>query len=313
MKKIIGVAAIASLIVSASCGDKDASAVSGYEGLNNFNDSMSYCIGANIANNFKDNGLDKSFSTSAFDRGMKDGLAGGELMLAADQMNEIMRAQVMQLRMDTTPFKYTPNAIKEITALENMKDSVSYFLGIDISGGMQGGGIMDYYAEPAFYKGMEDVLLGKTPVLSDSIGKILFDKIKEIEIAKMQVEGTEFLNAKSAQADVVTLPSGLRYKILKEGAGAKPTANDTVMAHYHGTFIDGGVFDSSVERGEPTKFGVSQVIAGWTEALQLMPLGSKWELYIPYDLAYGAQGRPGIPPYAPLVFEVELLEIMKAK
>jgi FKBP-type peptidyl-prolyl cis-trans isomerase FklB len=315
MKKLIGFGAIAALMLSASCGgDKGVTAVTGFNGLDSFNDSLSYCIGANIAGNFQQNSLDKSFSTKAFDKGMKDGLEEGtELLLAMESMDAVMRQQVMMLRMDTTPVKYTPEAIGGFTSLGSLKDSMSYFLGVNVSGSMKSGGIIDYYSEPSFYKGMEDVLMGKDAKLSDSLGKILFEKISAIETAKIQVEGEEFLNAKSAEADVVTLPSGLRYKILKEGKGAKPTAVDTVLAHYHGTFIDGTVFDSSVERGEPSKFGVTQVIPGWIEALQLMPLGSKWELFIPFDLAYGAGGRPGIPPYSPLVFEVELIEIMKAK
>lgn len=313
MKKIIGIIGASALLLSASCGGNDGSAVAGYNGLDNFNDSLSYCIGANIAGNFMQNSLHKAFSTTAFDKGMKDGLAEGDLLIEMEPMDPIMREQVMLMRMDTTAFDYVSEPIGNITALSNLEDSMSYFLGVNVAGSMKGGGINNYYSEPSFYKGMEDILLGKEGVLSDSLGKLLFDQIQQVEMKKMQEEGTAFLNEKSGETDVVTLPSGLRYKILKEGAGAKPTAMDTVMAHYHGTFIDGGVFDSSVERGAPTKFGVSQVIKGWTEALQLMPLGSKWELYIPYDLAYGEQGRPGIPPFSPLIFEVELLEIIKAK
>jgi FKBP-type peptidyl-prolyl cis-trans isomerase FklB len=110
---------------------------------------------------------------------------------------------------------------------------------------------------------------------------------------------------------VVTLPSGLQYEVLKAGKGAIPTAADRVKVHYHGTLVNGTVFDSSVNRGEPASFGVTQVIAGWTEALKLMPVGSKWRLYIPYDLAYGAQDRGTIKPFSNLIFDVELLEIEK--
>ena len=109
--------------------------------------------------------------------------------------------------------------------------------------------------------------------------------------------------------EVTTLPSGLQYEVLTTGTGAIPTDTDRVRVHYHGTLIDGTVFDSSVERGEPTTFGVTQVIAGWTEALQLMPVGSKWRLYVPYDLAYGSQDRGEIKPFSTLIFDVELLGI----
>jgi len=126
-----------------------------------------------------------------------------------------------------------------------------------------------------------------------------------------QSEGIAFLEENSKRTEVVTLASGLQYEILTEGAGATPTASDNVKVHYHGTLIDGKVFDSSVNRGEPATFGVTQVISGWVEALQLMPVGSKWKLYIPSELAYGAQGAgQAIAPHTALVFEVELLDIV---
>ena len=110
---------------------------------------------------------------------------------------------------------------------------------------------------------------------------------------------------------VVVLNSGLQYKIIRQGKGALPTENSKVKVHYHGTLIDGTVFDSSVDRGTPAEFGVTQVIRGWTEALMLMPVGSKWMLYIPQELAYGGQERPSIKPFSALIFEVELLDIVK--
>jgi FKBP-type peptidyl-prolyl cis-trans isomerase FklB len=122
-------------------------------------------------------------------------------------------------------------------------------------------------------------------------------------------EGATFLAENAKREGVVTLPSGLQYEVIRQGTGATPTPNDRVTVHYHGTLIDGEVFDSSVSRGDPATFGVTQVISGWTEALQLMPVGSKWKLYIPYDLAYGSQDRGIIRPYSTLIFEVELLEI----
>lgn len=121
--------------------------------------------------------------------------------------------------------------------------------------------------------------------------------------------GDAYLSENAKREGVVTLPSGLQYEVLREGNGAVPTDTDRVKVHYHGTLINGTVFDSSVNRGEPATFGVTQVIAGWTEALKLMPVGSKWRLYVPYDLAYGAQDRGTIKPFSNLIFDVELLEI----
>jgi FKBP-type peptidyl-prolyl cis-trans isomerase FklB len=123
-------------------------------------------------------------------------------------------------------------------------------------------------------------------------------------------DGKKFLADNSKRENVITLPSGLQYEIIKAGEGPKPNLEDKVTTHYHGTLIDGTVFDSSVDRGEPASFPVNGVIKGWTEALQLMPVGSKWKLFVPYDLAYGERGTgPQIGPYTTLIFEVELISI----
>lgn len=131
---------------------------------------------------------------------------------------------------------------------------------------------------------------------------------------KNLADGAAFLIENGEREGVVTLPSGLQYEIMNEGSGASPGPTDMVTTHYHGTLIDGTVFDSSVERGEPIEFGVNQVIAGWTEALQLMNTGAKWKLFIPSSLAYGPQQRgPVIGPNSTLVFEVELLSFRPAQ
>ena len=162
-----------------------------------------------------------------------------------------------------------------------------------------------------------------SPALSEEDGEALARQIvdearqemmaaQKEQYAESIAKNEAYLTEKTALEDVVTLPSGLRYKVIKEGKGDKPTAMDEVKVHYHGTLIDGTIFDSSVDRGEPVSFPLNQVIRGWTEGVQLMSVGSKYEFYIPQDLAYGPQGRPGIPPYSTLNFEVELLEINKA-
>ena len=138
-----------------------------------------------------------------------------------------------------------------------------------------------------------------------------FTKLQDEKLTINLKAGQEFLAINKNRPGVVTLPSGLQYEIIKEGNGKIPAATDQVKCHYHGTLIDGTVFDSSVQRGTPATFGVNQVIKGWVEALQLMPVGSKWKLFIPSDLAYGAQGAgQSIEPNSTLVFEVEVLDIV---
>jgi FKBP-type peptidyl-prolyl cis-trans isomerase FklB len=145
--------------------------------------------------------------------------------------------------------------------------------------------------------------------VQEEIGKQQQEKMQQARAANKK-EGDSFLAANKGKEGVVTLPSGLQYKILKEGTGPKPTASDTVVCNYRGTSINGTEFDSSSKRGQPATFPVSGVIKGWTEALQLMPVGSKWQLFIPSDLAYGDRGAGGdIGPGSTLIFEVELLSV----
>ena len=147
---------------------------------------------------------------------------------------------------------------------------------------------------------------------AQSIIQQFFNSASEREAQANLEEGNKFLEENKAREGVKTTESGLQYEIITEGDGPKPAATDQVRVHYHGTLIDGTVFDSSVDRGEPAVFGVNRVIPGWTEALQMMPVGSKWKIYIPADLAYGERGAGGdIGPNSTLIFDVELLEIVK--
>lgn len=167
-------------------------------------------------------------------------------------------------------------------------------------------------------EGLKDAFLGNEPALSQAEMEAAFGEIRkkieaeEAEKAKtMGAEGEAFLAENAKKDGVVVLESGLQYEVITQGDGAKPTASSTVSTHYHGTLINGQVFDSSVQRGQPAEFPVNRVIAGWTEALQLMNVGSKWRLFVPSNLAYGERGAGGaIGPYATLIFEVELLDIV---
>ena len=166
----------------------------------------------------------------------------------------------------------------------------------------------------------QDLAISKTE--ANELVQNEFEKAQEDQMARQEEDmksqyedaiasGNEYLAENAKREGVITLPSGLQYEVLTKGNGAIPTSSDQVKVHYHGTLIDGTVFDSSVERGEPAVFGVTQVIPGWTEALQLMPVGSKWKLYVPYDLAYGTADRGEIKPFSNLIFDVELISIEK--
>ena len=194
-------------------------------------------------------------------------------------------------------------------------DKVSYALGLSIGNNFQNSGIKKLQVED-FVKGMEDVLGEKQPAISyEEAKQVINDYFMKLQQERLEINkqaGAEFLEINRHKAGVVELPSGLQYEILKQGTGAKPSASDKVKCHYHGTLINGTVFDSSVQRGEPATFGVSQVIPGWVEALQLMPVGSKWRLFIPSNLAYGEHGAGDvIEPNSTLIFDVELLDIVK--
>ena len=193
-------------------------------------------------------------------------------------------------------------------------DKFSYGLGMGIGQNLLSMNVSEISVED-FIKGMQAVLQGAaTEITHMEAQKVVsehFQKLAEEQYAKVKAEGEAFLAANAKKEGVVTLSSGLQYEVLVEGNGKKPKASDRVRCHYEGTLIDGTLFDSSVRRGEPAVFGVSQVIAGWVEALQLMAEGSKWRLYIPQNMAYGAHGAgENIPPYSALIFDVELIEVL---
>ena len=204
----------------------------------------------------------------------------------------------------------------------NQFDSLSYALGLSMGNNFRASGIEKINVQD-FADGVAAVFYGSQPKMSYDEAKAEIQKFfteleaKQQKAAAAMAEvnekaGNEFLAENGKRAEVQTTPSGLQYEVLKEGDGAKPTADDKVVVHYTGKLIDGTVFDSSEERGVPATFGVTQVIPGWVEALQLMTVGSTWRLFIPSALAYGPQGAGGvIGPNQPLIFDVTLLEIAK--
>ncbi len=231
--------------------------------------------------------------------------------------NSIIYLMVVGLLIATTSCQQ--GGTKDVK-LETTVDSVSYAIGLLVGQNnlnnltkAPGGKDLDVTIMSAAFA--EASAKGELKMTEEDANKMLqayFQAAGKKEAQENLEKGNAFLEKNKARKGVTTTESGLQYEIIKEGKGPKPTKQDKVKVNYHGTLIDGTVFDSSVDRGEPATFGVGQVIKGWTEALQLMPVGSKWKVYIPANLAYGERGAGGdIGPNETLIFEVELLEIVK--
>lgn len=198
--------------------------------------------------------------------------------------------------------------------MESSRQLVGYALGVNIAQSLTAQGLTDF--EPTdLLKGLTDALSGGPLAMeADQINQTLQAAAQAGQATQFAVNkdaGDAFLANNGSRQGVTVLASGLQYEVLQTGSGPSPGPSDRVTTHYHGTLIDGTVFDSSVSRGQPASFGVSQVIKGWIEALQLMKAGDKWRLFVPQDLAYGESPRPGGPiePYCALIFEVELISI----
>jgi FKBP-type peptidyl-prolyl cis-trans isomerase FklB len=209
-----------------------------------------------------------------------------------------------------------------VRLMKSADDSVSYAIGLSVANFFKQQNVKNPNTS-LVSKAIQDALKNTNPLLNDQQANAVVmacmnkaqeerNKVNALAAESNKKIGAAWLEENKAKPGVVALPSGLQYQILKEGNGPRPTINDKVKCHYHGTLLDGTVFDSSIQRGEPIVFAVNGVIRGWTEALQLMPVGSKWKLFVPSDLAYGdQQASPTIKPGATLIFEVELLEIVK--
>lgn len=193
--------------------------------------------------------------------------------------------------------------------------AASYCVGMSIADSLKQQDL-DGLSPEIIAEAISEMFAGKdakyTPNEANDIIQSYLNAIGEKKFATFKEEGEAFLNDNKTKEGIQTTASGLQYEVIEEGSGAKPSAQNQVKVHYHGTLIDGTIFDSSIQRGEPATFGVHQVIPGWTEALQLMPAGSKYRLYIPQNLGYGAHPHPGgaIKPFMALIFDVELLEVL---
>ena len=244
------------------------------------------------------------------------------LALACVMVISVFAAEQASKEQASTPAMQgqATNPQASTSILKTEQDKVSYIIGTQFGQSIKKEGVK-VNLEPLFL-GVKDALEGNAPKMTKEEIKRVYTAFRQRvmaerakERAKLAAEnlakGKAFLEANKAKEGVKVLPSGLQYKIIKEGTGPTPTINDKVKTNYRGTLIDGTEFDSSYKRNQPAEFAVKSVIKGWTEALQLMKVGAKWELYIPPDLAYGERGRPSIPPNSVLIFEIELLEIVK--
>ncbi len=301
-------------------------------------DTISYAAGANLYNqglamHLQQLGL--MTDTAAISIQYEKMIAADSIGAKADSLRKEMRFKIDSVS--------TANTRNIAQFLKGMKESINapesqaaYFAGLSLGGQLSkmmfpnviaqlyGPDAKEKVNPDAFLAAIATAMKGEKFLLEnpDMIFNLKMQEAQEKARKKQEEElkaqyapqieaGNKFMEENKTKEGIVVLPSGVQYKIEKEGTGAKPTAADIVKVNYHGTLIDGTVFDSSVERGTPTTFNVSNVIRGWTEILQLMPVGSKWTVYIPYDLAYGAQDRGAIKPFSNLIFEVELLEIEK--
>ena len=228
-----------------------------------------------------------------------------------------MKAKLFTIAIASLAIACNQQSNNQSVSLTNQVDSTSFAIGVNVAENL-GKNIAQQFEEvnldllkAGLNAGIDTNNKSEiSGAVAEQIIEEFFKSKQELTAKKAQGEGAAFLAENAKREGVVSLESGLQYEILTEGNGQIPTINDKITAHYHGTLIDGTVFDSSVDRGEPASFPVNGVIAGWTEALQIMPVGSKWKLYVPSDLAYGERGAGQIiGPYSTLIFEVELLSI----
>ncbi len=321
-------------VMMVSCGGASTPKTS----LKNSVDSISYAYGVSMADQglvqfLEQSGVLVNTSNIEYDYQMR--------MTAADSTQKAVLEKELAAKIDSVNKINAPklNAfIKGMTEAMNLEEKSAYAnglsIGVQFSQQMlpQFNGML-FGADSTKKVNSDQVLAGIISALKNqelAISKLDASGMIQSAVEKAQASdqerqeaelksqyqdsiaaGDAFMAENAKREGVVTLPSGLQYEIIRAGNGAIPTDTDQVKVHYHGTLINGTVFDSSVDRGEPAVFGVTQVIPGWTEALQLMPVGSKWRLYVPYDLAYGATDRGTIKPFSNLIFDVELLGIEK--
>lgn len=277
-------------------------------------DKVSYMIGMDVAHSIASAAPD--VDVNAFERAIHNALDGGKPLIAEATIKPL--AQSLMQRIAVRNGKAPAGTVPPTVA----KDQVGYLIGADIGRSLTP--IKDEIELPVFMQGLRTTLAGGKPLLTDAEASALRSAFTQRMQARLQAhaslaggkneaEGVAFLAKNKAVKGVYTTPSGLQYMVLRQGAGPKPKAGEHVRVNYRGTLLDGTVFDSSYDRGEPAEFGLDQVIPGWSEGVAMMPVGSKYRFWVPGNLAYGAKGTPGGPigPNATLVFDVELMAIVQ--
>ncbi len=275
-------------------------------------EKASYMVGLDVGRSIAPAGPDMDLA--AFERAIANAFAGKEPLVAEAQVQAL--AQALMVRIAARDGK--PPADGKLPDIDRVQ--VGYLVGADV--GRQLSPLKDELEIPVLMQGLRTTLSGGTPLLgmeeANAVRRAFGEKVQaamrarhDADASRNAAEGQAFLEKNRAQNGVFTTPYGLQYMVLRQGNGPRPRATDTVRVNYHGTLLDGTVFDSSYERGQPVEFGLDQVIPGWTEGLGLMPVGAKYRFWIPANLGYGEKGTQGGPigPNATLVFDVELLAI----
>lgn len=275
-------------------------------------EKISYMVGMDVAGSIAPAAPDMDLD--AFESAVSNAVNGGQPQLSEAQMQETGRALMRSVAVRSGQLP------PDTDAPAPARDKVGQLVGADVGRSLQR--IKDQIDLPLVFQGLRTVLAGKQPLLAEAEANALRDAFSQRLQAQMQAEAAEagernrtegaaFLEGNRSQKGVITTRSGLQYMVLRQGSGERPKPTDRVKVNYQGSLLDGTVFDSSYERGEPVVFGLNQVIPGWTEGVALMPVGAKYRFWIPGELAYGESGTPGGPigPNATLVFDVELLQI----
>ncbi len=297
---------LAATSVTAGAQDKAA--------LGTDRDKISYMIGMDVAHSIATAAPD--VDVNAFERAVHNAFDGGKPLIAEARIKPL--AQSLMQRIAVRNGKAPPGTVSPTVA----KDQVGYLVGADIGRSLTP--IKDEIDLPVFMQGLRTTMAGGNPLLTDAEAGALRSAFTQRMQARMQAqaslagskneaEGVAFLAKNKAVKGVYTTPSGLQYMVLRQGAGPMPKPGQHVRVNYRGTLLDGTVFDSSYDRGEPAEFGLDQVIPGWSEGVAMMPVGSKYRFWVPGDLAYGAKGTPGGPigPNTTLVFDVELMALVQ--